>query len=434
MNEKLPLREAPPCLSRLDGMAGSFTLLDSRQSLPRTRYGAEMTNWKLLDVSWSQRRFELKKEKSKKGKAADQKGGSFMADATMNLLRELTEAPGISGYEQEVREIIRKHLQAITTIEQDRLGSIVCRKNGEVENPRIMLAGHMDEIGFIVKLVTDEGFIKFSPLGGWWGHVMLAQRVVIKTRKGDVIGLIGSKPPHILSEEERKKLQEPKDMYIDIGAISSAEVKELGISPGDPVIPICPFTVLGTGKTYLAKAFDDRVGCALFIEVIKNLRQEKHPNTVYGVGTVQEEVGLRGARTSSWVVEPDVGLTMEVGVAGDVPDVKKDDAQGKLGKGPVIVIRDGSMVPNLRLRDLFVETAEKLKIPYQFDMLERGGTDSGAIHLHRHGVPNLVIAVPTRHIHSHAGIIYRDDFDHAVRLVTAVIKKLDADTVASLTE
>jgi endoglucanase len=134
------------------------------------------------------------------------------------------------------------------------------------------------------------------------------------------------------------------------------------------------------------------------------------------------------------VVEPDVGLTMEVGVAGDVPDVKKDDAQGRLGNGPVIVIRDGSMVPNLRLRDLFVNTAEKMKIPYQFDMLERGGTDSGAIHLHRRGVPNLVIAVPTRHIHSHAGILHRDDFDHAVKLVAAVIKRLDAKTVASLTE
>lgn len=357
-----------------------------------------------------------------------------MIDSTLELLRELTEAPGISGYEQEVREIIRRHLQGITVIEQDRLGSIVCRKDGQAKKPRIMLAGHMDEIGFVVKLITEEGFIKFSPIGGWWGHVMLAQRVVIKTRKGDVVGIIGSKPPHILSEEERKKLQEPKDMYIDVGATSIVEVKELGIRPGDPIVPICPFTILGTGKTYLAKAFDDRVGCALFIEVIKNLMQTEHPNTVYGVGTVQEEVGLRGARTSSWVVEPDVGLTLEVGVAGDVPDVKKDDAQGRLGKGPVIVIRDGSMVPNLRLRDLFIDTAEKLEIPYQFDILERGGTDSGAIHLHRRGVPNLVIAVPTRHIHSHAGIIYRDDFDHAVKLITAVIQKLDMDTVRKLIE
>ena len=357
-----------------------------------------------------------------------------MADATVELLRELTEASGISGYEQEVREIIRKHLQEITVIEQDRLGSIVCRKNGEAEIPRIMIAGHMDEIGFIVKLVTDEGFIRFSPLGGWWGHVMLAQRVVIKTRKGDVPGLIGSKPPHILSEEERKKLLEPKDMYIDVGAISSDEVKELSVRPGDPIIPVFPFTISGTGKTYIAKAFDDRVGCALLIDVINKLVREKHPNTVYGVGTVQEEVGLRGARTSAWVVEPDVGLTLETGVAGDVPDVKKEDAQGRLGKGPVIVIRDGSMIPNLRLRDLFVETAEELQIPYQFDSLDRGGTDSGAIHLHRRGVPSLVVAVPTRHIHSHAGILHRDDYDQTVRLVTAVIKKLDAKTVESLTQ
>lgn len=357
-----------------------------------------------------------------------------MPDRTYELLRELSEAAGVSGYEQQVREIIRTHLGNLTSIEQDGLGSIVCRKEGKHAQPRIMLAGHMDEVGFVVKLITDQGFIKFSTLGGWWGHVMLAQRVLIKTRKGDVVGLIGSKPPHVLTNEERKKVQEPKNMYIDIGATSSAEVKKLGIRPGDPIIPICPFTVLSSGKTYLGKAFDDRVGCALFVDVIKKLGSEKHPNTVYGVGTVQEEVGLRGARTSSWVVEPDVGLTMEISVAGDVPDVKREDAQAQLGKGPVIIIRDGTMIPNLRLRDLFTDTAEKLKIPYQFALMERGGTDSGAIHLHRSGVPNLVIGVPTRHIHSHAGIIHRKDYDYTVRLVTAVVRKLDAKTVAGLTD
>ena len=357
-----------------------------------------------------------------------------MADGTLELLREITEAPGIPGYEYEVREVIRRYMEGVTTIEQDRLGSIVCRKDGASETPRIMLAGHMDEIGFVVKLITDEGFIKFSPLGGWWGHVMLAQRVVIGTRKGDVIGIIGSKPPHILGDDERKKVQEPKDMYIDVGATSLDEIKELGVRPGDPIVPVCPFTVLGTGKTYMAKAFDDRAGCALFIDVIKSLVGQEHPNTVYGVGTVQEEVGLRGARTSSWIVEPDVGLTMEVGIAGDVPGVKKEEAQEKLGGGPVVVIRDGSMIPNLRLRDLVVDTAEELEIPYQFDLLERGGTDSGAIHLHRHGVPNLVIGVPTRHIHSHASILHRDDYDRAVQLITAMVKKLDAKTVEGLTE
>ena len=357
-----------------------------------------------------------------------------MPDRTFELLCELSEASGVSGYEHEVREIIRKHLGDLSSIEQDGLGSIVCKKAGKYSQPRIMLAGHMDEVGFVVKLITDQGFIKFSPLGGWWGHVMLAQRVLIKTRKSDVVGLIGSKPPHVLTDEERKKVQEPKNMYIDIGATSSAEVKKLGIRPGDPMIPVCPFTVLGSGKAYLGKAFDDRVGCALFVDVIKKLGREKHPNTVYGVGTVQEEVGLRGARTSSWVVEPDVGLTMEISVAGDVPDVRKEDAQAQLGKGPVIIIRDGTMIPNLKLRDLFIDTAEKLKIPYQFALMERGGTDSGAIHLHRSGVPNLVIGVPTRHIHSHAGIIHRKDYDNTVRLVTAVVQKLDAKTVARLTD
>src|SRR4030042_5331784 len=194
-----------------------------------------------------------------------------MGDETLELLRELTEAPGVSGYERAVREIIRRHLQDFTTIEQDRLGSIVCRKDGEAKTPRIMLAGHMDEIGFIVKLITDEGFIKLSPLGGWWEHVMLAQRVVIKTRQGDVPGIIGSKPPHVLSQDERKKVLEMKDMYVDIGATSSDEVKALSVRVGDPIIPICPFTVLGTGKTYLATAFDDRLGVALFIDVMKTL-------------------------------------------------------------------------------------------------------------------------------------------------------------------
>jgi endoglucanase len=357
-----------------------------------------------------------------------------MADATEELLRELTEAPGVSGYEREVREIIRKHLKGITAIEQDRLGSIVCRKSGEAESPRIMLAGHMDEIGFLVKLITEEGFIRFSPVGGWWGHVMLAQQVVIKTRKGDVCGLIGSKPPHILADDERKKLQDPKDMYIDVGATSLEEAKSLDIRPGDPIVPVCSFTPLSTGKTYLAKALDDRIGCGLFVDVIKGLAGQKHPNTVYGVGTVQEEVGLRGARTSSWVVDPDVGITMEVGIAGDVPGVKKEEAQAKLGKGPVILIRDGSMLPNIRLRDLLVDTAEELQIPYQVDFMERGGTDSGAIHLHRRGVPNVVVGVPTRHIHSHAGIFHREDYDLTVQLVTMVIKKLDSETVRLLTD
>lgn len=351
------------------------------------------------------------------------------------LFKELTEAPGVPGYENEIRKIIRKHLSDITTIETDKVGSIVCRKDGESDRPKIMLAGHMDEVGFMVKFVTDEGFIKFSTLGGWWRHVLLAQRVIIKTRKGDVTGVIGSKPPHLLTGDEKNDLVKIKDMYIDVGATNEEEVKDdMGIQIGDPVIPICPFTVMNSGKTFMAKAWDDRIGCAMFIGVIKELQEVEHPNTVYGVGTVQEEVGLRGAKTSSWVVDPDVGFALEVGISGDVPGVSKEEVQEELGEGPVILFKDSSMIPNLKLRDLVADTAEEMDIPIQFDLLERGGTDAGAIHLHQMGVPSLVLSVPARHIHSHAGILHKDDYENAVKLLVEVIKRLDAETVANLTE
>ncbi len=193
-------------------------------------------------------------------------------DKTLELLQEITDAPGVSGYENEIRNIIKRHLEGITQIEMDNLGSIICKKNGKSDSPKIMLAGHMDEIGFMVKLITDEGFIKFSPLGGWWNQVMLAQRVIIKSIKGDIPGIIGSKPPHILTDEERNKIVDRKDMFIDVGAKNADEVREdFGIRPGDPIIPDTKFQVLKNGKTYLAKAWDDRVGCALFIDTIKML-------------------------------------------------------------------------------------------------------------------------------------------------------------------
>jgi endoglucanase len=356
-------------------------------------------------------------------------------DATLSLLREITEVPGVPGYEGEVREVIKRHLEGITTIESDKLGSIICRKEGTSDKPRIMLAGHMDEIGFMVKLITDEGFIKFSPLGGWWDQVILSQRVTIKTSKGDVLGIIGSKPPHILSDDERGKVLKLKNMFIDVGAADAKEAKEdFGIRPGDPIIPVSPFQVLQNGKTYLAKAWDDRVGCALFIDVIKNLTEEEHPNTVYGVGTVQEEVGLRGARTSAWTVQPDVGIALEVGIAGDVPGVKKEESQEEMGKGPSILVYDASMIPNLKLRDLMIDTASKNNIPHQLSVMERGGTDAGAIHITMHGVPSIVMGVPCRYIHSHVGIIHRDDYDNAVKLLVAVIKNLDSDIVKNMTQ
>jgi putative aminopeptidase FrvX len=354
-------------------------------------------------------------------------------DATELLFKELTEAPGVPGYEGQVRGLIRKHLEPVAKIEQDKLGSIIAVKRGSEDSPRVMLAGHMDEVGFMVSLITDEGFIRFVPLGGWWNQVMLAQRVVIKTASGDVHGLLGAKPPHLMDAEEAKKVVDKKDMYIDVGATSADEVRACGVRLGDPIIPICPFAAMSPGKTYLGKAWDDRLGCALFIQAIQRLKGQDHPNTVYGVGTVQEEVGPRGAKTSVYSVNPDVALILEVDIAGDVPGIKPEESSIKLGKGPSLMLYDARMIPNLRLRDLVIATAEENKIPLQFSTMRGGATDGAVIHMHNEGVPTVVLGVPTRHIHSHAGILHRADYDHALDLLLRLIMRLDKATVSQFT-
>jgi putative aminopeptidase FrvX len=361
-------------------------------------------------------------------------------DAVEKLLKELTEASGVSGFEAEVRAVIRGRLAPVAAIEQDRLGSIICRlsgASGASGGPRVMLAAHMDEIGFMVRLITEEGFLKFVPLGGWWNQVMLAQRVVVKTAKGDLIGITGAKPPHLISAKERDVMVDKKEMYIDVGATSADEARALGVQPGDPVIPVSGFSIMGNPKTYMAKALDDRVGCAVFIQAMTELAGDPGgnglPNTVYGVGTVQEEVGLRGATTSVELVKPDVAIVLEADIAGDVPGIKPEDCATKLGKGPALVVYDARMIPNAKLRRLVIDTAAENSIPLQLSALEGGGTDGGAIHIHAGGVPVVVIGVPARHIHSHAGIMHRDDYDAAVRLVKLLVRKLDRATVDGLT-
>lgn len=356
-------------------------------------------------------------------------------DSTELLLKELTEANGVSGYEQEIRRILVDRLSETSDrVERDKMGSVMGVKKGTSDSPRVMVVGHMDEIGFMVKEITKEGYIKFLPLGGWWGHVALGQRMRIITSKGPVLGIVGSTPPHLLSPEDRKKVLEVKDMFIDVGVQEKFDVKKkLGIRLGDPIIPDSQFTIMGNKKMYVSKAFDNRVACAVVLDVLKKAQRLKHPNTILGCASVQEEVGLRGAVTLAHLAKPDVCIVCDTGIGQDIPPdgFKK---QEKMGSGPAILIYDARMIPNLGLRDLVIETAEKVKIPFHLTYMTGGATDGGQIHLNRIGVPSIVIGPAVRYIHSHNSVLNRTDYDNTVRLIVEVIKKLDNKTVKSFTE
>ena len=353
-------------------------------------------------------------------------------DSSHALLKELCEGFGPPGHEDEIARIMKKHLRGLGEVSMDGLGSVVCKKKGAADEPRVMVAGHMDEVGFMVKGITAEGFIKFLPMGGWWGHVVLAQRVRIRTRKGDVIGVVGSKPPHELQDDERRKVLDLKDMFIDVGATSSFDVKKkLGIRAGDPIVPEAGFHVMSNERLYLAKALDNRFGCALVVDTLKKLKAARHPNTFYGVATTMEEVGLRGATTSVAAVKPNVAIAVDVGIAHDTPGTMGEGDE-KLGAGVGILVYDATLIPNVRLRDLAIEICEKLKITYHLGTVERGGTDAGRFHVYNTGVPSLVIYIATRYIHSHATIMDRKDYDAAVKLVVELTKRLDKKTVAAL--
>lgn len=355
-------------------------------------------------------------------------------DETLTMLKELTDAKGIAGNEREVREVMKKYITPFADeITQDGLGSLIAKKEGDANGPKIMISGHLDEVGFMVTQIDGKGFLRFQTVGGWWSQVMLAQRVTIVTNKGDITGIIGSKPPHVLSPEARKKPVDVKDMFIDIGATSKEEALEFGVRPGDQVVPYFEFTVMKNEKMLLAKAWDNRIGCAIAINVLKNLQSVEHPNIVYGVGTIQEEVGLRGAKTAAQLIQPDIGFSVDVGIAGDTPGISEKEAMSKMGHGPQIILYDASMVSHKGLRDFVTGVADEMKIPYQFESIAGGGTDAGSIHLTVNGVPSLAITIATRYIHSHAAMLHRDDFENAVKLITEVVNRLDAEKVKEMT-
>lgn len=353
----------------------------------------------------------------------------------IEMIQALCDAHGVSGFEDDVRKLYTTYLEPLSDeIIRDRFGGVVGKKTGDANGPKVLLAGHLDEIGFMVTHISDEGYLKFRPLGGWSSLVVLAQRVVIHTRKGPLVGVIGSTPPHILPADERKKAPELKDMFIDIGAKDKAEAEAAGVRLGDAVTPDSRFTGTVNKKVFMAKAIDNRLGCATAVEVLRELQGQSHPNVLYAGASAQEEVGLRGARTLVNAIQPDIAFALDVGIAGDTPGITSTDALSKLGSGPIVVILDASIVPNPRLRDFVMDTASDAGIPAQLEISPGGGTDAGWFQFQGSGVPSLAFGVPTRYIHSHSGLYHQDDFDNGVRLLAEVVKRLDATTAKTIIE
>lgn len=372
-------------------------------------------------------------------------------DLDISFLEKMSNGFGPSGHEIEVAKIVKEYVNKFADeVSQDRTGSLIF-KIGD-SGPKIMLAGHIDEIGMIITGINKEGYLSFHQIGGWWDQSLLTQRVLIRTKKGDIHrGIISAPPPHVLDPEARKKVVTKDKMFIDVGCKSKKEIENLGIQIGDPVVPNSKFELLertqiekndkGEEKKKdvilaVGKAFDDRIGAFIAAEVMKRLKGENipHPNQLYGVATVQEEIGLRGARTSAQMIQPDVGFALEVDISGDVPGVSKLKAPSEMSKGVSILAGDASMIPNPRLRHFVIDIAKELKIDYQDSIVMGGGTDAGVIHITGSGCPSLVLGVPTRHIHSHNGILDLGDVEKAVNLLIEVIKRLDQKTVASFTE
>jgi putative aminopeptidase FrvX len=353
-----------------------------------------------------------------------------MNEQTLKLFQTLTELPGAPGNEHLVRKFMREQLSLYTDeIVQDNLGSIFGVKRGSEAGPTVMVAGHMDEVGFMVTAITDNGMLRFQPLGGWWSQVILAQRVQVMTNKGPVIGVVGSIPPHLLDDAKRNRPMEIKNMLIDIGADDREDAKRIGIKPGQVILPICPFTPMANNKKILAKAWDNRYGCGLAIELLQELKSETLRNTLYSGATVQEEVGLRGAQTAANMINPDIFFALDASPANDMTGDRNEF--GQLGKGALLRILDRTMVTHLGMREFVLDTAETNNIPYQY-FVSQGGTDAGRVHQSNEGIPSAVIGICSRYIHTHASIVHIDDYAAAKELIVKLVKACDQSTVDTI--
>ena len=335
-------------------------------------------------------------------------------------LEKLSNACGVTGRETQVRELMTLLMTPYADeIQVDRMDNVIAIKKGKAKAPKIMLAAHMDEVGLMVKTITKDGFLQFSKMGGIDDRILPAQKVTVYTKKGERPGIIGSKPPHIQKEEERKKILAYDDLFIDIGAENKEDATKMGVSIGDSIAFDIKYTNLGN-DTVIGKAFDNRAGCITMVEALKLLGQTDC--TVCAVGTVQEEVGLRGAATAAFGVDPDLAIALDVTIAGDVPGVREFDTTVKMGKGPALTISDSGLITHPKVLRWLMESAEEQKIPFQIESGLLGSTDAARISLTRQGIPCGNVSIATRYIHSPVGMLSLKDIENSARLTAAAIQ------------
>ncbi len=347
----------------------------------------------------------------------------------MERFRTLTQIPGVSAHEMRVREYMKKELSRYASeLVFDGLGSVFAIKRSKKPNaPRVMMNGHMDEVGFIVKQITPKGLLKFFPIGRTWEHVIMAQRVTVYssiTGQG-YPGAVASIPPHLLPEDSSKRLLSIDQMLIDIGAESREDVLAAGIRPGDMIIVDGPFVPLFGGKKLLSKAWDNRFGCALALDVLEEVANEELDVDLYIGATVQEESGLRGARTAAFTVEPEVSIVFESSAAND--NMGDPEELGQQGKGVLLRYIDRTAITHRGLFMYGTRLAEKKNIPFQYFMA-LGGTDSGEIHMARSGCPSMTVGVPSRYIHTNSSIMDYRDYAAAKEFSLAFLKSLNRET------
>ncbi|MGC8566044.1 MAG: M42 family metallopeptidase [Caldisphaera sp.] len=353
----------------------------------------------------------------------------------LNLLKKLSDSIGVSGYEDNIRQLVIEELKDYSdSIEIDSLGNVIATKKGSKSSKKIMLAAHMDEIGLIINYIDEKGFLRFSPIGGVSERTLMAQRVKVISGNKAFKGVIGLKPPHIMKPEEAKQVPDFSDLYIDVGMFSRDEVLNSGINIGSLVVIDRELEVIGNKGIVTGKSLDDRAGLTTMIDSFKKISDNEL--SVVAVATVQEEVGLKGAKVSSFSVEPDVAIALDVTIASDVPPVQEQNWICKLNQGPAIKLIDGQkgtgLISDPRLVNFAVNLAKKYSIPYQLEVLPGGTTDASAINLNKEGVPSITISIPSRYVHSSVEVVSLNDIANASRLVQKIVTEIDDNYINSI--